>query len=165
MAAPMQMRILVRSPAALPLSSRSIPMAPPSTIATATPYSSSSLNARISSVQDVNIAPLQKSHPLPHLAHGLRRNRPGPLGTGPQNLPKPLRIGLELAGPLPEGREGCRNVVGQYPLAVEASPTGRPALMRHFFNRFRWREVLVKRVDVTDLGRPRIVAGDAGRIG
>src|SRR5207249_10536037 len=86
---PMQMRLLVRNPAGLPPSSRSNPIAPPSSVAN--PTCATSARRSISAIRRI-ISPisilsrLEKSHPVPHLGHGLARERTRLAGSRAQPL-------------------------------------------------------------------------------
>src|SRR3989442_11676989 len=165
---PMQMRMLVRNPAGLPPSSRSNPIAPPSSVAN--PTCATSARRSISAIRRI-ISPisilsrLEKSHPVPHLGHGLARERTRLAGSRAQPLQDRRGLTPQRIRAFAHGRERRYHVVREHPLAIETSPPGGPALVRDLGDGVGRGEALVHGEDVADLGRAGILAGLASRIG
>src|SRR3989441_3031381 len=165
---PMQMRMLVRNPAGLPRSSRSTPIAPQSSVPK--PPCATSARRNISAIRriisPISILPrLEKSHPVPHLGHGLARERTRLAGSRAQPLQDRRGLTPQRIRAFAHGRERRYHVVREHPLAIETSPPGGPALVRDLGDGVGRGEALVHGEDVADLGRAGILAGLASRIG
>src|SRR2546426_321337 len=159
---PMQMRMLVRSPAGLPPSSRSRPIAPPSKVAS--PSWSMRSRRKISTAR-ASISRMEESHLVPHVRDRALRERARATRTIPQAIEHPRRVALQRRRALAQRRQRLDHVVSQHALAVETAPPRRPALLRHLRHGVGRREALMDREDVTDLRRAGIFAGLAGGIG
>src|SRR5882762_2128043 len=149
----MQIRIFVRRPAGLPPSSRSRPIAPPSSVARPTWSISSSRN--ISTIW-LNI--LEEPHVVPHLGDRALGERTGLVRAGTKPFPHAHWIQLELCRALADRRQRLDHIVGQHTLAVETAPRGGPALLRDLLHRLGRREPLMQREDVADLRRAGVLA-------
>src|SRR5260370_24574575 len=129
----MQRRLLVRSPAGLPPSSRSNPIAPPSSVAN--PTCATSARRSISAIRRI-ISPisilshLEESHPVPHLGHGLARERTRLAGTRSEPLQDRRRLAPQCIRTFAHGRERRYHVVREHPFAVGPSPPRRPGRCR-----------------------------------
>src|SRR6266576_6573247 len=126
----MQIRIFVRRPAGLPPSSRSRPIAPPSSVARPTWSISSSRN-----ISTICLNILEESHLVPHLGDRALRERTGLVRARPKPFPHAHWIQLELCRAYPHGVESLDHIVGQHTLAVETAPPGGPALLRDLLHR------------------------------
>src|SRR5881394_4031028 len=142
---PMQIRMLVRSPAGLPPSSRSRPMAPASNVAR--PICSISSRRNMSTIwvnMRLSLLPgLEEAHPLTHLHDGTLRERPRTVRARAQPGEHAGRIAPQRLGALADRRQRPDHVVGQHALAVEAPPPRRPALLRHLRDGLGWRKALM----------------------
>src|SRR5919197_4891839 len=159
---PMQIRILVRSPAGLPPSSRSSPIAPPRSVAR--PICSMRSSRKISIARE-NTSLMEKPHPVADLGHGALRELARALGAITELRRHTFGIALQRRRALPHRRKRRDHVVRELALAVEAAPARGAALHGDFFHHLGRRESLVQRIDVADLRRPGIFARDARWIG
>src|SRR5919198_808740 len=165
---PMQMRILVLRPAGLPPSSRSRPIAPPSTVARPTwsMRSKRKISTTRLSISPISVlSSLEKAHAIAHLGDHAARQRARPAGSRAQPLEHAGRFAPQGHGALAHRRERGDHVVGQHPFAVEAAPPRGPALVRHLGDGVGWREALMNGENVADLGRAGVLARFAGGIG
>src|SRR6267143_79756 len=159
---PMQMRMLVRSPAGLPPSSRSRPIAPPSRVARPTWSISSS---RKSSTICLNT--LEEPHFVPDLRDRAVRERARATRAIAQRVEHACRVALQRRRALAYRRERLDHVVRQHTLAVETAPPRRPALVRHVRHGVGRREPLMQGEEVADFRRagilPCLASGIGGR--
>src|SRR5438045_3291845 len=145
----MQIRMLVRSPAGLPPSSRSKPIAPPSNVARP---SCSMRSSRKISIRRCHISLMEESHLVAHFDHGLLRARARAPCAFAQPCVHSRRIAPQGSGALPHRRECRDHAVGELALAVDAPPSGGATLDGYLLDHLGRREPLVQRMDVTDIG-------------
>src|SRR5882762_593157 len=122
---PTQIRMFVRSPAGLPPSSRSKPIAPPNR--TASPICSISCSRKISTTW---LNTLEKSHFLAHLHDRSLRERAGATRAIAQPIEHARGFAFQFCRALAHRRERLDHVVRQHALAIETAPPRRAALVR-----------------------------------
>src|ERR1041384_3023362 len=122
---PTQIRMFVRSPAGLPPSSRSKPIAPPNR--TASPICSISCSRKISTIW---LNTLEESHFLAYLRDRPMRERARSTRAIAQAIEYARGFALQFRRALAHRRQRLVHVVRQHALAVEAAPPRRPALLR-----------------------------------
>src|SRR6267154_3301637 len=159
---PMQIRMLVLSPAGLPPSSRSSPIAPPSSVAR--PIWSMRSSRKIWTMR-WNISPMEESHLVADVRERALRERARAARTVAQAIEDALRIALQRRRALADRRQRLDHVVGQHAFAVEAAPSRRATLVGHVGDRIGRREPLMQRKNVADLRCAGILPGFAGGIG
>src|SRR5712692_5480206 len=154
----MQIRMLVRSPAGLPPSSRSRPIAPASRVARPT-WSISSSRKR----STICLNTLEEPHLVTYLRDRVLRERARTTRAVAQSVEDTGRVAPQRGGALTYRRERLDHVVRQHPLAVETAPPSGSALVRHFRHGLGRREPLMDGKDVADLRRagilPRLACG------
>src|SRR2546426_8958206 len=159
---PMQIKMLVLSPAGFPPSSRSRPIAPPSSVARP---SCNIRSRRKISMMRWNISPMEQ----PHLGADVRdralRERARATRAIAQPIEHARRFALQRRRTLAHRRERGDHVVGQHALAVETAPPRGPALVRHLRHGVGRRKSLMHSEDVADLRGAGILPGHAGGIG
>src|SRR2546427_2025741 len=159
---PMQIKMLVLSPAGLPPSSRSRPIAPPSSVARP---SCNIRSRRKISMTRWNISPMEQPHPGADVRDRALCQRARAIGAIAQPIEHARRFALQRRRALAHRREGGDHVVGQHALAVETAPPRGPALVRHLRHGVGRREPLMDRENIADLWGAGILPGHAGRIG
>src|SRR5436190_698481 len=159
---PTQIRMFVRSPAGLPPSSRSSPIAPPSSVARP---SCNIKSRRKISIARWNTSLMEESHPFADLHNRSLRERARALGPGAQPLGHTRGVALQRGRALAHRRERRDHVVRELALAVDATPPRGATLVRDLRHDLRRRESLMQRVDVADLGSAWIFPRHARRIG
>src|SRR5216683_551514 len=159
---PMQIKMLVLSPAGFPPSSRSRPMAPPSSVARP---SCNIRSRRKISMTRWNISPMEQ----PHLGADVRDRalckRAGAIRAIPQPIEHARRFALQRRRALAHRRKRGDHVVGEHALAVETAPARGAALVCHLRHGVGRREPLVYCENVADLRGAGILPGHAGGIG
>src|SRR3989442_735514 len=159
---PMQIKMLVLSPAGFPPSSRSRPMAPPSSVARP---SCNIRSRRKISMTRWNISPMEQ----PHLGADIRDRalcqRARAIRAIAQSIEHARGFALQRRRALAQRRERGDDVVGQHALAVETPPPRGPALVRHLRNGVGRREPLMDGENVADLRGAGILPCHAGGIG
>src|SRR6266487_3655529 len=152
---PMQIRMLVRSPAGLPPSSRSRPMAPPSSVAR--PSCSMRSRRKIWTIR-VNTSPMEESHLVAHVSDRAVRQLTCFFGSATKPFHHSRRIILKAFPASAYRRESLDHIVRQHALAVETAPARSATFVGDLGDGLRRRKSLVQRVNVADLGRPVILA-------
>src|SRR5258705_2016797 len=128
----MQIRIFVRRPAGLPPSSRSRPIAPPSSVARPTWSISSRRN-----ISTICLNILEEPHLVAHVRDCPFRERARAVGAVAQPIEHASWVALQRRRALADRRERLDHIVGQHTLAVETVPPGGPALLRDLLHRIR----------------------------
>src|SRR5437867_7037498 len=159
---PMQIRMLVRSPAGLPPSSRSRPMAPPSSVAR--PSCSMRSRRKIWTIR-VNTSPMEESHLVEHLSDRAVRQLTSFFGSATKPFHHSRRIILKAFRASAYRRESLDHIVRQHALAVETAPARSATFVGDLGDGLRRRKSMGQRVNVADLGRPGILACLARRVG
>src|SRR6267378_680543 len=152
--------MLVLSPAGLPPSSRSRPMAPPNRVAS--PIWSISCSRKISTIW---LNTLQESHLVAYLRDCALGKSARAIRAIAQSIQDARRVALQRRRAVTHRRQRLDHIVRQHALAIETAPPRRPALLRDLGNGVGRRESLMQRVNVADLGRPGILPALACGIG
>src|SRR2546422_9948272 len=159
---PMQIKMLVLSPAGLPPSSRSRPIAPPSSVARP---SCNIRSRRKISMTRWNISPMEQPHPGADVRDRALCQRARAIRAIAQPIEHARRFALQRRRALAHRREGGDHVVGQHALAVETAPPPGPALVRHLRHGVGRRKSLMHSEEVADLGVAGILLDHAGGLG
>src|SRR6266446_2461126 len=144
----MQIRIFVRRPAGLPPSSRSRPIAPPSSVARPTWSISSSRK-----MSTICLNTLEEPHLVTHLRDRALRERAGTMGAVAQPIEHPRGIALQRRRALAHRPQRFDHVVRQYSLAVETAPPRGAALLCDLHHGVGRRESLMYGEDIAGLAR------------
>src|SRR6266446_3060519 len=156
----MQIRIFVRRPAGLPPSSRSRPIAPPSSVARPTWSISSSRK-----MSTICLNTLEEPHLVAHLRDRALRERARAMGAVAQPIEHARGIALQSRRALAHRPQRFDHVVRQYSLAVETAPPRGAAFLCDLHHGVGRREPLMYGEDIADLRRARVLAGLARGIG